>query len=276
MRNLITFLWKNYFFFLFVMLEVFAVFLMAKNNYYQRTVVINTTNDFTGSLLSVYDGLTDYFQLREANMQLAYENTQFHNRQPSSFIKTDTNVFYVDDTLHLRQFAFIPAQVISNSVNRRNNYLKLNKGNFHGVEVDMAVIAPNGVVGQIIETSENFCSVMSMLNMNTRISARLKSSGQVGTLRWDGNDYQIGKLLDIPSHVQIRRGDTVVTSGYSHIYPRGELIGVVEDYSIGEGDNFYQVDVRFSVDYNSLYHVYIVNNLLRQELMKLERKNRIQ
>lgn len=276
MRNLITFLWKNYFFFLFVMLEAFAILLMVKNNYYQQTVVINTTNDFTGSLLSVYDGLKDYFELREANTQLAIENARFKNQQPSSFIKTDTNVFYVDDTLHMRQFAFIPAQVISNSVSRRNNYLKLNKGNFHGVEADMAVIAPDGVVGQIIETSENFCSVMSILNMNTRISARLKSSGQVGTLRWDGNDYQIGKLLDIPSHVQIRRGDTVVTSGYSHIYPRGELIGVVEDYSIGEGDNFYQVDVRFSVDYNSLYHVYIVKNLYRRELMNLERKNRIQ
>lgn len=270
MRNLITFLWKNYFFLLFVLLEAVSLLLISRNNYYQRTVMINSTNDLTGSLLETYSGFTDYFELKEANKMLAEENARLLNRRPESFISTDTGIFYMNDSLFARQFYYMSAKVMSNSTNRRNNYLKLNKGRIHGVDRDMAVIAPNGVVGQVIEVSPHFSSVMSVLNMNTRISARLKSSGQVGTLMWNGEDYRMGKLVDIPSHVQIKKGDTVVTSGFSQIYPKGELIGLVEDFSIGRGDNFYQVKVRFTVDYNKLYHVYIVKNLFREELMMLE------
>ncbi len=270
MRNLITFLWKNYFFLLFVLLEAVSLLLISRNNYYQRTVMINSTNDLTGSLLETYSGFTDYFELKEANKKLAEENARLLNRRPESFISTDTGIFYMNDSLFARQFYYMSAKVISNSTNRRNNYLKLNKGRIHGVDRDMAVIAPNGVVGQVVEVSPHFSSVMSVLNMNTRISARLKSSGQVGTLLWNGEDYRMGKLVDIPSHVQINKGDTVVTSGFSQIYPKGELIGLVEDYSIGRGDNFYQVKVKFAVDYNKLYHVYIVQNLFREELMMLE------
>ena len=270
MRNLITFLWKNYFFLLFVLLEAVSLLLISRNNYYQRTVMINSTNDLTGSLLETYSGFTDYFELKEANKMLAEDNARLLNRRPEAFISTDTGIFYMNDSLFARQFYYIPAKVMSNSTNRRNNYLKLNKGRIHGVDRDMAVIAPNGVVGQVIEVSPHFSSVMSVLNMNMRISARLKSSGQVGTLMWKGEDYRLGKLVDIPSHVQIKKGDTVVTSGFSQIYPKGELIGLVEDFSIGRGDNFYQVKVRFTVDYNKLYHVYIVKNLFREELMMLE------
>ncbi len=270
MRNLITFLWKNHFFLLFVLLEVIALLLISKNNYYQRTVMINSTSDVTGRLLEWYNNFEGYFELKNANQILAEENARFLNSKPGAFLKTDTNTFYHNDSLYVRQYAYLTARVISNSTNRRNNYLKLNKGSLQGVDRDMAVVSPSGVVGQVIEVSPHFSSVMSVLNMNTRISARLKSSQQVGTLLWDGEDYRTGLLTDIPSHVRVHRGDTVVTSGYSHIYPSGELIGVVDDFSIGQGDNFYSIRVRFSVDYNKLYHVYIVKNLLQDELLRLE------
>jgi rod shape-determining protein MreC len=111
---------------------------------------------------------------------------------------------------------------------------------------------------------------MSILNNNARISAKLKTSNQVGSFYWDGNDYRIGLLVDIPSHVQINIGDTVVTSGYSFIFPENQPIGTVEDYSIETGDSFYKIKVRFSVDYNSLYYVYIIGNRLHDELRELE------
>ncbi|MFP4469139.1 MAG: rod shape-determining protein MreC [Bacteroidales bacterium] len=270
MRNLFTFLWKNYFFLLFILLEAVAFVLISRNNYYQRTVMINSTNDFTGTLLETYSGFTEYFHLKEANRELAEENARLLNRRPEAFIITDTNIFFVDDSLYNRQFSYMPARVISNSINRRNNYMKLNKGSIHGVQPDMAVIAPGGVAGQVIEVSPHFSSVMSVINMNTRLSARLKTSGQVGTLKWDGENYRTGLLVDIPSHVSINVGDTVVTSGFSQIYPRNEMIGVVEDFSIGQGDNFYRVKIRFAVDYNQLRHVFIVKNLFQDELMMLE------
>ena len=232
MRNLIAFLWKYNFFFLFIILEVIAFSLIVNNNYYQRRVVINSTNDFTGGLLEKFDNFSEYLALKNANKILSEENARFFNMLPSTFIKSDTSLFFINDTLYNRQYNYVSAKVVSNSINRRNNYLKINKGRTHGLKADMAILSPHGVVGQIIEVSEHFSSVMSILNSNTRISAKLKKNNQVGSLFWNGKSYRLGKLVDIPSHVEFNKGDTIVTSGFSYIYPEGKIIGVVEDFYI--------------------------------------------
>ncbi len=271
MRNVVTFLLKNYFFFLFVLLEIISVFLVAENNYYQGAVIINSTSDFTGGFLRSLSNFGGYLTLNDANIILAEENARFHNQNQNSFIKTDTNTFFVNDTLFRQEFVYIAAKVISNSTNRRNNYLKLNKGRRQGITKDMAVVAPNGVVGQVIEVSENFSSVMSVINSHSRVSAKLKKSNQVGTLIWNGDNYRYGTLIDIPLHVQMQIGDSVITSGYSHIFPEGHLIGLVEDYQIEKGGNFYTVKVAFTLDYNKIFYVYVIKSLLRKELQQLER-----
>lgn len=270
MRNLIAFLWKNNFFFLFVILEVIAFSLIVNNNYYQRRVVINSTNQLTGGLLETFDNFSAYLSLKNANKILSEENARFYNMLPSTFIKNDTTVFFIDDTLYRQQYKYIATKVISNSIHRRNNYLKLNKGSKHGIKPDMAVVAPNGLVGQVIEVSENFSSVMSILNSNARISAKLKTSNQVGSLFWDGKDYKSGKLVDIPSHVVFDIGDTIITSGFSYIYPEGQIIGVVNDFRIETGDSFFNIDVTFAVDFNNIYYVYAIETLYRDELLELE------
>ncbi|MCF8364261.1 MAG: rod shape-determining protein MreC [Bacteroidales bacterium] len=273
MRNLIAFLWKNYFFFLFVILEVAALFLIVNNNYYQQRVFINSTSDFTGNLIEKYNNFTSYFALKNANKILVEENTRFYNMSPKSFIKTDTSTFFVNDSLYTQQYKYRSAKVISNSINRRNNYLKLNKGSLQGIKPDMAVVATGGIVGQVIEVSDHFSSVMSILNSNARVSAKLRKSNQVGSLFWDGQDYKMGKLVDIPSHVRINIGDTVVTSGYSYTYPEGRIVGVVEGFNIEEGESFFEVDVRFSVDFNNLSYVYVIQNLFKGELIQLEQSD---
>jgi rod shape-determining protein MreC len=273
MRNIIEFLWRNYFFFLFIILEIIAVFIIINNNYYQGRVVINSTNDFSGSLLKTTDNLKKYLSLKKANVILAEENARFYNMSPESFIKTDTLKVFIEDLEYNKQYRYYAAGVISNSINRRNNYMKLDKGARHGLQPDMAVLAPNGVVGQIIEVSENFSSVMTIINTNLRISAKHKKSGQVGSLTWDGRDYRSGTLSDIPSHAEINIGDSIVTSGFSYIYPEGQLIGLVDDFYIKTGENFFTVDVQFAVDYNKIFHVYAVENILRDELLELEEKD---
>jgi rod shape-determining protein MreC len=273
MRNIIEFLWKNYFFFLFIILEIIAVFIITNNNYYQGRVVINSTNDFSGALLKTTDNLKNYLSLRKANVILAEENARFYNKSPESFIKTDTLKVFIEDLEYNRQYRYYAAGVISNSINRRNNYMKLDKGERHGLQPDMAVLAPNGVVGQIIEVSENFSSVMTIINTNLRLSAKHKKSGQVGSLTWDGQDYRSGTLSDIPSHAVINIGDSIVTSGFSYIYPEGQLIGLVDDFYIKTGENFFTVEVQFAVDYNKIFHVYAVENVHRGELLELEQND---
>jgi len=270
MKNLFTFLWRYQFFFLFVLLEVFSVFLLVKNSYYQGSVILNSTNGVTGNILNIYTNITDYFALRNANKILAEENATFLNQQPGSFIKTDTASFFYNDTLYRQQYRYISAKVISNSTNRRNNFLKLNKGKIHGIDKEMAVITPGGIVGQVIEVSDNFSSVMSVLNMHSKISVKLKSTEQIGTLLWNGENYRIGTMTDIPSHTIMAKGDTVITSGFSHIFPEGVIIGTIKDFQIKPGDNFYSADIEYAVDYNKVYHVYVVQNLLQDEIIGLE------
>jgi rod shape-determining protein MreC len=270
MKNLFTFLWKYQFFFLFVLLEVFSVLLLVRNSYYQGSVIINSTNGITGNILNVYTNITEYFALKKANIILAEENAAFLNKLPRSFIKTDTASFYFHDTLFRQQYKYVAAKVISSSINRRNNFLKLNKGRVHGIDKEMAVIAPGGIVGQVVEVSDHFCSVMSVLNMHSRISVKMKNSKQIGTLIWNGENYRIGTMTDIPSHTQLIKGDTVITSGFSHIFPEGVNIGIVEDFRIRPGDNFYTADIKYAIDYNRIYHVYVVQNLQQDEILELQ------
>jgi rod shape-determining protein MreC len=271
MRNIIEFFWKNYFFFLFVILEVIAIFIIINNNYHHGRIIINSTADFTGNILKTTDDFAQYLSLNKANKMLAEENARFYNLSPGSFIITDTSQVIINNQQYNRQYRYYSAKVISNSTNRRNNYLKLNKGRNHGLKPDMAVVAPNGVVGQIIEVSDNFSSVMSVINTNLRISAKHQNSNQVGSLSWDGTDYRRGRLSDIPSHALINIGDTIVTSGFSYIYPEGQIIGFVEDFYIQTGENFFTVVVKFAVDYNNIYYVYAVENIHRDELLELEK-----
>jgi rod shape-determining protein MreC len=271
MKNLFTFLWRYQFFFLFVLLEVFSVLFLVKNSYYQGSVILNSTNGVTGNILNAYTNITDYFALRKANKILAEENAVFLNRLPGSFIITDTASFYIRDTLYRQHYKYVAAKVISNSTSRRNNFLKLDKGRVQGIDKEMAVIAAGGIVGQVIEVSDHFSSVMSVLNIHSKISVKLKSSNQIGNLTWNGENYRIGTMTDIPTHTQLVIGDTVITSGFSHTFPEGIIIGTIEDFRINPGDVFFTADIKYAIDYNKVYHVYVVQNLQRDEIIELEK-----
>ena len=270
MKNLFAFLLKYHFFFLFVLLELFSFFLVVRNSYYQSSVIVSSTNRITGGILNTYSGITDYFSLRKANRILAEENADFYNRLPGAFIATDTNTFFLNDTLYRRQYRYYAAKVISNTTSRRNNYLMINKGKVHGIEREMGVATSGGIVGQVVEVSDYFSRVMSVLNMHSKISVRVKSSGQIGTLIWNGRDYRIGTLIDIPTHSKLNIGDTVVTSGFSHIFPEGIRVGTVQDFRINPGDNFFTADISYFVDYNRIYHVFVIQNLFRKEMNELD------
>jgi rod shape-determining protein MreC len=177
----------------------------------------------------------------------------------------------VKDTLYGQQYTFTVAKVISNSTTLRNNYIMLNKGKRHGIVRDMAVFNSDGIVGTVVSVTDNFSWVMSILNQHTRLSARINRLNQMGTIVWKGGSPAIGTLLDIPAHVKIKRGDTISTSGYSHIFPEGIMAGTVEKIYVESGDHFYTIDFRFSADLNSLQYVYIVKNLLRDEQDELSK-----
>jgi rod shape-determining protein MreC len=270
MRNLFNFFWRHSIFILFILLEAVSLLLVVNNNGYQKSVAFAWVSEKTGELQSGYNSFWEYLYLKQTNKDLAAENARYRSMRPSSFLITDTLVHYKKDTVYRQQFEMLSARVISNSTNSATNYMQLNKGKLEGINKDMAVVSPTGVVGIVVSVSNNFSWVMSLINKETRISARIKKNGQIGTISWEGGSYRYISLKDIPTHVRIARGDTIVTSGYSHEFPQGELIGVINDFEIKSGDHFYTINVRLVVDFNSLDHVYVIRNLLKEEQTKLE------
>ena len=270
MRNLFTFLWRHSIFFLFIFLEAISILFIVKYNGYQKAVAFGQFDEISGTLQSGYNNLWEYFNLRKINHDLAEENARYRKMLPSAFLITDSLVHYKKDTLYRQQYQYVSAQVISNATNTSANYIQLDKGRLQGIGKDMAVISPKGIVGTVVNVSNNFAWVMSILNKESRISAYIKKNSQIGTVAWDGGSYLYASLKDIPTHVSVIKGDTVYTSGYSHIFPKGEMVGVISDVSTKPGEHFYTIQIRLAADFNSLGHVYVVKNLLREEQIKLQ------
>jgi len=270
MRQLLAFLIKNYFFFLFVLLEMIAFIMIANNSYYQGARILNTANQLTGNVYQTYNDVFDYLYLKKNNQLLAEENAQLRAMIEKSYVKFTNKEILVHDTIYKQQFKYIDAKVISNSTGKRNNYLMLNKGYNQGIRNNMAVVSPNGIVGIVNGVSGNFCSVMSLLHAETKISAKLKKTNAAGSVTWEGGSYKKGSLTDIPSHIRFMTGDTVITSGFSLDFPEGIMIGSIAEYNLTPGDNFYKIRINFSCDFNKLDYVYVVKNMFKDEQLKLK------
>jgi rod shape-determining protein MreC len=265
MRNILVFLIRYHFLLLFLVLEIFSVSLLVNSTYYQSSVILQAGSRVTGRFYNSISNATDYLKLRTTNESLARENAMLRQMSAVSFLKNDTNSFWVHDTLYKQQYKYIVAKVVLNTVGKRNNYIMLDKGSRSGIKKDMAVITSDGIVGTVVNVSENFSWVMSLLNKHTRISGRIVKNNQMGTIVWNGVDHLYGTLTDIPAHVKIAKGDTIVSSGFSYIFPAGLMIGTISDFRVEQGDHFYVIPFRFSVDFNTLQYVYVVNNLMKNE-----------
>jgi rod shape-determining protein MreC len=274
MRNLFTFIYKNYFFFLFLLLECFAFYLVAKNNYYHRAGFVNSSNGLVSSINSSYDNVRFYLSLKETNNILAKENAALRSKMINSYIDFAVKTHRVADTALKQQYEYIEAKVVSNTTNRRNNYLTLNRGSKQGIEPDMAVISSTGIVGVVDHVSDNFCTVMSVLHKQTQVNAKIKKDGNFGPLTWDGADYQRATISDLPTHTRLNKGDTVVTSAHSITYPENIMIGTVESFGIKSGETSYTVRIKLSTEFKKLEYVYIVRNFYKTEQKNLEANNK--
>lgn len=273
MRNLFLFLWRNNFFLLFLLLETVCVMLMVKNSKYQNASILNSTNKVTSAVYESVNSVTQYLSLKENNQMLSDENARLKALIPASLYDTAVVRGIKNDTAFNVQYTFINAKVINNSTNRRNNYLTLDKGTFAGIKSEMGVISSNGIVGIVKDVSPHYCTVTSFLHTESKVSVRFKNNSYNGSMVWEADDaYNESTVIDIPRHVQFKVGDTLVTTTYSPYYPEGVMIGTVTGSSIKPGSNSYTINVRLSTNFNTISHVYIVNNLLKQERKLLEDK----
>ena len=272
MRSLLHFLARHSFLLLFLALEIISMVLIVNYNNFQRVRFLNSSNRFSGSLFEMTNKFTNYFHLNQVNEELAAENARLQTQLQQ--YKLHEIISEVDSSYHQDTvYQFISAKVINNSVNKRFNYVTLNKGKLDGIEPDMGIIGPNGIVGVINNVSDHYSSGPTILNKRWGISAKIKKNNYFGPISWDGISYQQAQLKEIPFHVQLNVGDTVITSGHSTIFPEGILIGTIASFNHKSGANFYHINVRLSTNFKTISHVELVKHNYKEERKKLEELN---
>ncbi len=269
MRNLILVFIRYHAFFLFLGLELLSFSLIFQNNKFQRANFINSSNYMSGVLYETRTNVMDYLSLKRKNEVLAIENASLRTSSPN-IGKETINQFFHSDSATAANYEYLAAKVINNSIRKANNYLTLNKGTLDGVEIGKGVISSKGIVGIVKDVSPHFCTVMSILHQNSKVSVKIRSSSELGSFSWIGPDPQEGRLSDIPKHVKLRRGGRVVTSGYSSFFPKNVPVGTIQNYELEEGSNFYDISLSLATDFGSLDYVYIVNYILKEEQLELE------
>lgn len=276
MKNLLNFLYKNNFFFVFLFLEFICILILIKNNGYQGSSLLNSSNKISAKVYTVESSTKEYLLLKDENERLAKMNTYLLNRIKLGYAAIPLKTYKKNDTLYKQEYEFMSGKAINNSVNKRNNYLTLNVGAAQGVSHDMAVTTSDGIIGIVKDVSENFSSAMSILHKDVRVNCQLKKDGTYGPLIWDGSDYRFSNLTDIPTHAKIKKGDTVITSSLSGIFPEGILVGFVDSYEQKPNESFYTVKVRLSADFKKVNHVFVIKYNYKTERDSLEIKSQVQ
>lgn len=274
MRNLWIFISRYNAFFFFIIFFGVGIYLTLKNNSYQQSIAINSTNEVVGSAYERLNVLKRYLNLGQVNDSLAIENARLKT-EILALQNIDSNqIVKVKDTINQQQYTLLAAKVIKNSISLRNNYITINRGSTDGIVKDMAVISPQkGVVGFVQEVSEHLAIIRSLLHKNTAISVFIKKNNAFGSLVWgDGNfDYQKAYVKEIPNHIKVKIGDTIITSGVGS-FPEGIEVGKITKTGISTGDSFMTLEIGLFNNFSTLQYVYVVKDRLGAEQKNLESK----
>lgn len=260
----------------FAILEFIAFMLVVQFNHRQSKSFQVFTLGITGNIDERRKSVTDYFNLSEKNEELKTENLLLHQEiehlktQLKQFAKNEKLEFLPDSLKKTSSFKFMSANVVKNSVENNYNYITIDKGSKHGVKKGMGVTSANGTVGIVAATSKNFSLVMSMLNVDFKLSSKILSDNSFGTFTWTGESPYFGTMQFVPLHINLHKGDTIVSSGYSSIFPEGYRIGFIHSWDENHQDGFYTIKVRLATDFKRLGNVYLIENAYYDEITKLQ------
>jgi rod shape-determining protein MreC len=270
MQQIFNFIFKNSYRMLFLLLMIIAVSLTIQSHSYHKSKVISSANLFTGGVYEMTSNVEGYFNLKVQNEELAKENARLKGLLFN--IKDSTKVPNLDSIKGVKKTDIIISKVIKNSYSNQVNFLTLNSGSKQGVKPEMGVINSLGIVGVVENTSANYSTVLSILNTESPLNAKVKKSNHIGSLTWNGKNTGFVQLTDVPRLATVRKGDTIVTGAQSTIFPENIGIGTIEKIYIDNETNLYMIDVRLFNDMTSLGHVYIIRNKDREEIINLEKK----
>jgi rod shape-determining protein MreC len=269
MQQIINYIIKNSTRLLFLLFLGISLFLTIQSHSFHRSTAISSANALTGNMYEKLNSFNEYLNLKHENEILAKENALLKN---IIFNKVDTvltSISFSNDTI-LKNFNVIQSKVIKNLFNRPDNYLTINSGSKQGVKPFMGVVNSSGLIGVVDVVTENFATVISVLNTKSEINAKLKNSNHFGTLKWNAKNAGFVQLLDVPRLAKVRKGDTIVSGAQSSIFPEGVLIGTIEKLYTDNKTNYFTIDVKLFNDMTNIGHVYVIENQNRAEILNLE------
>lgn len=261
---------------LFLLLEVLSGFLLFKYNSYQGSIWFTQANTAVAYIHEWEAEALAYLRMPSENAALVRQNILLQQdinslRQQLAEALNDTTFTEKKQIELLQDIELIPAQIIDNSVKKKDNLLVINAGSNHGIAPEMGVVSGTGIVGIVNAVSPNYSLVMSILNSHSSISCRLQGTDYFGYLKWKGGKPLLAYMEDVPRHARIQVGDIVETSGFSNVFPAGIFIGKVSKIKNSRDGLAYELEILLSTDMSNLRHVNVISNLNKGELDSLRK-----
>ena len=280
MRNIFLFIRRYFNLIVFLLLQVFCIYLIVHYNRYHNAIASVYMNEITGRVNEQYSRVDDFLALKKKNQELQRQNERLLNLMKQNFEVPDTSTKIVTDSIpydtlgNHRKWIYQAAKVVSNSVSAQNNFIVLGRGSGQQLKKDEGVIDPNnGVVGIVTDVSENYAVVMSLLHKDSKINALLKNDPQGGgTVVWDGNEPNYLSMINVRKSAKVAKGDTVFTSGITTTFPYGLMIGTVEMVAPEKSTNNYIIKIKSTANFYNLQYVYVIDNYQKEEITKLLEK----
>ena len=274
MNNLLNFFIKHSAWFIFAFYVILSLVLLFKDNPYQQSVYLTSANTLSANVYKAFNSVTSYFHLRDINESLQERNAALEMELIEMRNQLADLSLQNPDSLRqksLQQYTFVMAQVISNSIAQPNNYITINRGYKDGVSPEMGVIDQNGVVGIVNVVGPHASRVISLLNPHMRLSCKLQHGGFFGSLVWDGKSPRYAVLEELPKHISYHKGDTIVTSGYSAVFPEGIIVGTIEGLARDMSESFVSLRIKLTTNFSQLSNVRIITNSMKEQIDVLRR-----
>ena len=276
MNNLIEFFKKAFHIIVLAVLLILSIVMLGKSLAFNDYRLSRAVQGIVGPIQKSGAGMIHRFRLGPENEALVQQNIELMREHENMFIEKEdtllTEMSQPDSTnrRQVRLYDYTYAHVIFKTTDQTFNYIIIDKGSKDGIMRDMAVTCPRGVVGVVSDVSDNFSSIIPILHPDSRISAIVSPINQVGTVVWEGTNPQVAYLENIPQHLEINIGDSVLTSGFSNIFPKGLLIGTVKEVAVGKNASFLTIKVKLATDFKKLNTVYLIENLYKSEIDSLK------
>ena len=280
MRNVFLFIRRYSNFLFFLVLQVVALSFLFRYNKYHEAAFMNVAGEITGKFDERYNTIEYYFHLKRTNQELVAENERLNQRLKENFEGSDSgrrlesDTMLIDSLRKVQKYYYLAAKVVGNTTASQSNFLTIHRGTAQGVRANMGVVSPQGIVGTVVNASANYASVMSLLHRQYKVVVKLKHGGERGTVEWDGSSPLYVTLKDIPKSAKVSKGDTVLTSPTSSLYPGNIMVGTILDFVDDKSSNFYTLKLKPATNFFNVEFVYVIENVQADEQRRLEDSTR--